>query len=190
MKAFLGLLCLPILISCGAGNEQCGELDGDAVIQPTFGNNPESCHSSVSGDLKINMPEGLRTVQMPYVSSVGGDLMIICNYELVTLDLGALEYVTGDVEIEGNMSLTSLDGLRSLRFVGGSLSIHHSHCKHPNAELADISGLDRLESVGGDILIQDNPKLPNCAAEALVERLKFFPGVATIDGNDTGATCD
>jgi len=190
MKYFWGLILWPALIIGCSEIEPCGDYSGDVNIQEMFGTDTENCYSSIGGDLTINITDGLTNVEMPYVTSIGGDLRILCNYDLVRLDLGSLVYVKGEVEIEGNKSLTNLDGLRSLKYIGGSLTIDNRSCKHPNGELADISGLDRLESVGDNIKIEGNPRLPTCAAEALVERLKYFPGIAAIDGNDTNATCE
>ena len=180
-----------VALSCAAcGNEPCGDYPGEVSFQEMFGTDTETCYTSIGGDLTINITDGLTKVEMPYVTSVGGDLRILCNYDLVRLDLGSLVYIRGEVEIEGNKSLPNLDGLRSLKYIGGSLTIDNHSCKHPNGELADISGLDRLESVGGNIKIEGNPRLPTCAAEALVDRLIYFLGTATISGNDGNATCE
>jgi hypothetical protein len=169
--------------------EPCGHYSGEVSFQEMFGTDTDTCYTSVGGDLTVNITDGFTNVEMPYVTWLGGNLRILCNYDLVSLDLGSLVYIKGEVEIEGNRSLPDLDGLGSLKYVGGDLKIGGQSCKHPNGELADIGGLERLESVGGNIKIEKNPKLPTCAAQALVERLKYFPGIATIDGNDTGATC-
>lgn len=190
MKHFLVLIFSTMLIAGCNEMEPCGHYPGKVSFQEMFGTDTDTCYTSVGGDLKINITDGLTSVEMPYVTWLGGDLRIICNYDLVSLDLGSLVYIKGEVEIEGNRSLPNLDGLRSLKYVGGDLKIGGQNCKHPNGELADIGGLDRLESVGGNIKIEGNPRLPTCAADALVERLKYFPGIATIDGNDTGATCE
>jgi hypothetical protein len=190
MKYFWGLIFWPALIVGCNEMEPCGDYPGEVSFQEMFGTDTETCYTSVGGDLTINITDGFTEVEMPYVTSLGGDLRILCNYDLVRLDLGSLVYIRGDVEIEGNKSLPNLDGLRSLKYVGGSLTIGGQSCKHPNGELVNIEGLDKLESVGGNIKIEGNPRLPTCAAEALVQRLKYFPGIAAIDGNNTNATCE
>lgn len=190
MKHFLFLVFSMVLVIGCDPMEPCGHYPGEVSFQEMFGTDTQNCYTSVGGDLTINITDGLTKGEMPHVAWLGGDLRILCNYDLVRLDLGSLVYIKGEIEIEGNRSLPDLDGLRSLKYLGGSLTIGGPNCKHPNGELADISGLDRLESVGGNIKIEGNPKLPGCAADALVQRLKYFPGIATIDGNDTGATCD
>ena len=188
---FFWVLIFPAVLVVGC-NEMapCGEYPGEVSFQEMFGTDTETCYTGIGGDLTVNITDGLTHVELPYVTWLGGDLRILCNYDLVGLELGALVYIEGEIEIEGNRSLPNLDGLRSLKYLGGSLTIGGQSCKHLNGELADISGLDKLESVGGNIKIEGNPKLADCAAEALVERLKYFPGIATINGNDTGATCE
>jgi hypothetical protein len=178
-----------LIVGCNE-MEPCGEYSGDVSFQEIFGTDTETCYTGIGGELRININDGLTEVEMPYVTWLGGDLTIIYNNDLISLDLGSLVYIEGDVEIEGNRSLPSLDGLRSLKYIGGGLKIGCPHCEHLNDELSDISGLDKLESVGGNIKIEGNPKLPTCAAEALVQRLKYFPGIATINGNDTSASCE
>jgi hypothetical protein len=98
------------------------------------------------------------------------------------------------VIVEGVERLPDLDGLGRLAYVGGSLMIRagfgENAPEHVNAELASIEGLGNLESVAGDVQIENNPKLPTCAAEALVDRLVYFYGSVSIAGNDDTATCD
>lgn len=171
-------------------NGPCGEYDGEVNFQEMFGTDTKNCYTGVEGDLTVNITDGFKRVSMPHLTWLGGDLRILCNYDLVHVDFGSLEYVEGRVEIQGNRLLPDLNGLKSLKYIGGSLTIGGQGCRYLNAELADISGLDRLESVGGDIRIEANPNLPTCAADALVQRLEYFPGIATIDGNDSGATCE
>jgi hypothetical protein len=189
-------MMLVLLICSGCGGEEekedgsCGDYPGRVSFSDILGTDTETCYTSVGADLNVNTTEGPTEVEMPYVESVGGDLTIICNYNLSLLDFGSIEYVKGDVIIEGNRLLASLDGLRSLKYIGGSLIIRNRMCKYPNEQLSDISGLNNLESVSGDIIIEGNPKLPTCAVDALVARLKYFPGIATIESNDSNAICD
>lgn len=190
MKHFLFLVFSTVFMFGCDTLEPCGHYPGEVSFQEMFGTNTDTCYTSIEGDLTINITDGLAKVELPFVTWLGGNLRILCNYDLVSLDLGSLAYIKGEIEIEGNRSLPDLDGLRSLKYLGGSLTIGGQSCKHPNGELADIGGLDKLESVGGNIKIEGNPKLPDCAAEALVQRLKYFPGIATINGNDTSANCE
>lgn len=190
MKYFWGLIFWPALIIGCSEMEPCGDYPGEVSFQEMFGTDTETCYTSIGGDLTINITDGLTEVEMPYVTSVGGELRILCNYDLVRLDLGSLVYVEGDVEIQGNKVLPDLDGLSGLSYIGGSLKIGGQSCKHLNQELAGISGLSNVESVGVDFKIIDNPKVPTCAAEALLAQLKYFLGVATIAGNDGSGTCE
>ncbi len=55
-----------------------------------------------------------------------------------------------------NGVLSDLTGLENLTFVGGNLFIGD------NAMLSDLTGLDNLTSVGENLIIQDNPMLSDC----------------------------
>ena len=60
-----------------------------------------------------------------------------------------------------------------------------------NAALTDISALVSLRDLGGSLLIEANPSLPTCAAEALRDQLvaEGFIGAVSISGNDdTGSS--
>jgi hypothetical protein len=185
---------LTALLSASCGNGPCGHYLGDVSFQEMFGTDTESCYTSIGGELTANITDGFTYFEMPYLRSIGGGLRIVYNYDLKSFDLRSLVYVKGKVEIEGNRILPDLGGLRSLSYIGGSLIIRAgygpSEPEYFNEELSDISGLSNVESIAGDIRIENNPKLPTCAAEALVERLVYFLGIATISGNDNSASCD
>ena len=194
MRYFWCLILWPALVIGCTDIEPCGHYSGDVNFQEMFGTDTKSCYTSIGGGLTANINDGFTYFEMPYLKSIGSSLRIKYNNDLKSFDLRSLVYVKGKVEIEGNRILPDLDGLRSLSYIGGNLIIRAgygpSEPEYFNQELSDISGLSNVESVAGDIRIENNPRLPTCAAEALVERLKYFPGIATINGNDTSATCE
>lgn len=67
--------------------------------------------------------------------------------------------IQGDVTINGN-NICNLDGLESVTFIGGNLSII---C---NYSLSDIDGLGNLTSIGGILQLSDNPSLTSLTAFA------------------------
>ncbi len=194
MRYFWGLILWPALVIGCTDIEPCGHYSGDVNFQEMFGTDTESCYTSIGGGLTANINDGFTYFEMPYLVSIGSSLRIIYNNDLKSFDLRSLVYVKGKVEIEGNKILPDLDGLGSLSYIGGNLIIRAgygpSEPEYFNQELSDISGLSNVESVAGDIRIENNPRLPTCAAEDMIERLKYFPGIATINGNDTSATCE
>lgn len=103
------------------------------------------------------------------------------NTKLV--DLGALSNlgdITSNLQIIENPVLTNLSGLDALRSVP-SVTIHG------NPELASLD-LESLESPSSFLEITGNPKLPQCAVDALVTRMgatcPFY-----CDDNDSDGVC-
>ena len=190
----LVVFSLAALFCTACGVEPCGTHTGDVIIRDSSDADKHTCYTSITADLQVNANEGLTSFGLPHLKSIGGNLMLEYNYDLRGFDLGSLVYVKGDVQIEGNNILPDLDGLSSLSYIGGSLIIKAGNGPNEpeyfNQELANIDGLNNVESIAGDVRIEHNPKLPTCAAEALVDRLIYFLGTATITGNDGGATCE
>jgi hypothetical protein len=192
VRSFVVFILTAVSCTC-CGIEPCGEHDGDVVIRNSSDADKHTCYTSITGGLQVNANERLSSFQLPYLESIGSSLMLVYNYELKEFDLRSLVYVKEGMEIEGNHKLPDLDGLSSLAYIGGDLTIRAgwgaSEPEYFNDELSDISGLGNVESIAGDIRIENNPRLPTCEAEALVARLKYFFGTATISGNDSNATC-
>ncbi|MCP4677429.1 MAG: hypothetical protein GY854_18320 [Deltaproteobacteria bacterium] len=78
-----------------------------------------------------------------------------------------------------NAALENLDGLAGLAKVGKDLAIVF------NESLLDIEGLANLQEVGEGIAIYDNPLLPSCQAQSLVDRLEQtgWDGLLLLDLN-------
>ncbi|MBI5497269.1 MAG: hypothetical protein HY904_19805 [Deltaproteobacteria bacterium] len=101
----------------------------------------------VDGDLKFVGGHG---VGAPVLRAVGGTLDVT-QMEGTTIDLPTLERVEGILSIR-NTSLTRLDGLESLRFVGGNLEVW------ANGGLEDVyvEGWAQHITIGGEIIICEN----------------------------------
>lgn len=107
---------------------------------------------AIPGDLivtGITLDSGNRSLNgFGALATVGGSLQLFNNLYLETLSLPSLQTVVGDLWIgdfekcRGNR-FKNLNGLSALKDVGGTLDIAG------NVWLTDISGLSKLESVGG-----------------------------------------
>jgi len=104
-----------------------------------------------------------------------GPTEISGNDALTSLGLTRLASVSFDLRIYENAALVNLDGLSGLSSVGLNLYVYD------NASLADIDGLSGLSSLGDYLHIVDNPRLPTCAAEALVARLRSLGWMGDAD---------
>jgi hypothetical protein len=126
----------------------------------------------------LSTTEGLKRVQ-----SIGGDLHVTNNAQLTRVTFGPVTTVKS-LRIEGNPQLVRLDGLRSLREVGGDLIVDG------NPLLAELP-FDSLQRVTGKVWIQNNPRLPTCAAQALARRLNAASqtGEVAIRGNLDAGPC-
>lgn len=101
----------------------------------------------------------------------------------------------GALVIQSNPALTNVDGLNALTEIAGDASFDD------NTGLESIDGLENLIHVGqskadgsyGTLEITGNPKLPQCAVEALFwQLLESNPnGLQFSAGrNDTNAMCE
>lgn len=138
-------------------------------------------HFSVTSNDSLATLDGLESLTM-----IGGGFVLQSNATLD--DLSALRRIQsfGDnVEIRRNEALGSLDGLDSLISIDGALLIEDNESLESVAALASLASVDVLS-------ITRNRRLPQCAAEALVERLRSqgWTGEATVALNDESAPCD
>ncbi len=116
-------------------------------------------YTEVTGDLVVDGVASLAGAEC--LTTIGGDLLIVNTAAITDLDaLTRLQSVGGDVALgytgfhtstkmgpSANTTLSSVAGLRGLRSIPGSLTI--DSC----TSLQDLHGLDRVASVGGDLLI-------------------------------------
>jgi hypothetical protein len=82
------------------------------------------------------------------------------------------------VRIEGNDVLPNLDGMSALTWVTGAWLDINS-----NASLDNLDGLGNLIQLNGDLLIYDNPDLPECEACDLLDQLTLGPSSTDVYDN-------
>lgn len=160
----------------------------------------------VDDALVVQGNRALKSVAFPNLKSVGGFLHFVNNDVLETigdfpaltsadsiyldsnpalLGVGSfpkLASVNGDIYIGKNSKLESLPDFASLKTIEGNLWVEF------NNKLESIDGLDKVERVYGDVSIIENPKLPQCAADALLAGITI-DGYTDTYGNDDAATC-
>ena len=125
----------------------------------------------VNGDLTIES----RGVLAPDLNSSSGGLSSLRGLE-------SLREVLGNVSITSTDSLTALDGLTNLEHVGRALFITN------NTALTDVA-LPSLAKVGDGlsaepqevVSIEENPLLPQAAAEALIAQVEAAGGFGAGD---------
>jgi hypothetical protein len=196
--------------TCGAPNDlDAGVLAGDVLVETQEELAALAGTSAVSGTLRISgydeFPRiddlsalaGLRYVGgdlviydtrietlngLEALEAVGGSLIIDQNGELFDADaLSQLRCVGESVELTWSSALVSIAALGGLESVRGSIQIYRSG-------LTDLTGLDNLEQVGGDLVLDRNATLTDISALSNLEALggafalHSSPAVATLAG--------
>ena len=96
--------------------------------------------------------QGMSVGEAPDRGEYEGDLVIDSEQKL--REIFGYSSVAGDVLVK-DTQLENLDGLRSLRRIGGDLIVED------NARLKSMNGIRGVSAVGGNILISDNSALAN-----------------------------
>ncbi len=154
----------------------------------------------VGSSLWIHPSSGLTTLSFPVLQSVGGTLRAEFVTEVRQLSLPALDTLGGALELsyvglQDGLDLPLLkslggfeiDHVRATTLAGfAPASIAGDLVISTNLFLADITSLDSLLSVGGDLTIVWNSNLPTGQATSLADRLQGsgFTGTVDIQGND------
>jgi len=120
---------------------------------------------------------------------IGGDITIEGNADIwegdYTINRQAdLDALKGYGDIKGDLTidcdLETLDGLESLTYIWGNLTIAD------NDNLTAITALENLKKVDGDFTVQNNPKLLVTLAEHLSRQIRYREGISgkvTIENN-------
>lgn len=136
---------------------------------------------SVAGALTLEGFTKLGAYTNTSLTTVGGTLRVAGGFGLKELHLTALTTVTGDLTVENNPNLTALT--LGATEVKGDLSISN------NATLASVV-MTSLTGVRGALFrVSQNPKLAQCAVEALYAQLTEFIGWTSWVGNNTLVGC-
>ena len=94
----------------------------------------------------------------PGCQIIEGDVVINGNEISSLSQLEVLSQIIGDLRIYGNNNLVDLSGLQNIFSIGGNLIIGETN-KGNNPSLQNLNGLQSLLSVGGDLQINSNPQL-------------------------------
>jgi hypothetical protein len=107
---------------------------------------------------------------------IGGGLSIGSCDSLTGVSFPSLTRV-GFLVVEDNPALLDLDGLGMLSSIEYTLRIAR------NDALVDVSGVETISEIGGDVTIEDNTSLPTEDAWALVAAIETIGGSVTVTGN-------
>jgi hypothetical protein len=121
---------------------------------------------------------GMTIARVTGLSFLRGELTIAANPSLEQVSFPVLERVGGGLTVASNESLVAAD-FSSLLSVAESLIVSQ------NPEL-DTLTIENLSSVSA-ILINDNPKLPQCVVDAIDADLM---ACESCQGNDESTSCD
>lgn len=140
------------------------------------------------GESFVGFPTGapMSTEGLESLVSVGLDLDLAGtglgtaadgNGPSTLVGLSSLTHVGRDLSVENLTGLETLDGLQSMRTIGGALTIQATTVR-------DVSALHDLETVGGDVLVKWNFDLSEAKARALAAEIGTVGGSVTIECNE------
>lgn len=183
-----------------AQNASLRDLDGLAALR------------HVDGSLWISGNSDLDPLELPNLVAIGGDLELGSHAVLEHVSLPNLEAVGGNVWIgEGGTFRPTIDPLAEvdlplLTTVYGHLSLvgndHLPKLAFPrltsvgaleivqNPRFESLAGLGALTTVGGGVVVEDNPVLPQCEVCALIDQLVGFAGSVESSGNQPDTCTD
>jgi hypothetical protein len=201
----------------GEGEEGEGEGEGDQDCSPgeiEIGSTEElqifeGC-TTIEGDIVL-FGDGIGSfAALSDVVTVDGNITFVDLGEADNEEaLSGLTVITGDLEINGDDGEEIVDALVDLEEVGNDLFIIET-------EIVTLRGFSFLTSIGGDLLLADNPflaslgdgafaslefigesvvlennpSLPVCFLEGLAEVANGEPALDDQGGNDNETVCD
>jgi hypothetical protein len=189
-QALIDLSGLPLLSTVGGDVHIGGELSfyGNALVTSLAG---LQSLEAVGGDFVVGNNRALNSLNGWTLTSVGGALRVVESPALN--DIGALSVLTQtgtDLVLSRLDALGNLAGLEALTTVGGDLQLGGREVDEGNAALNSVVQLTGLTQVVGELLIANNPVLPQCQANALAQRLGGAGvGSTFFAGNDEAAVC-
>ena len=156
---------------------------------------------SVGQDLRLmDLPELREVDGFSGLMDLGGDVLVVRTGASLLAGLDRLQHIGGDLRIDDNADLMELRSVPDLHTVGGDLvlrslpsltevqslvflqQVQGDWVLQGNAELGALPPFAAFDSVGGDVQVLDNPKLPTGEVTDLVDGLSVG-GAVTIEGN-------
>lgn len=161
----------------------------------------------VQGSLLVSA-QGIATIDLPFLGSIGEDLSVFPSADLQELSLPGLLSVGRDVNMSGSFGggfpvLQTLD-IDLLQTVGRDVSITFlalpQDLSIPSLQstgsltigefpLLRTIDLPALQAVPNGFTIGDNPLLPTCQAQAILDQLTTAPLSFDISGNNAAGAC-
>ncbi|MBK8701565.1 MAG: beta-propeller fold lactonase family protein [Saprospiraceae bacterium] len=136
----------------------------------------------IPGDLIIVSSAITNLNGLSQISSVGGAFEIYETHLLNLVGLENLKTIGENAYIHYNAPyLNSLNGLNGLDSIYGNLEIFANHLSFTN-----IQALSNLDFIGGDLRIQYNPQLSNCAVSEICNYISVPNGAIFIGSNKAG----
>ncbi|MEM6925305.1 MAG: hypothetical protein AAF602_00135 [Myxococcota bacterium] len=162
-------LRFPMLVEVGGGVSIRPSPDLTVLSFPVL--------ETVGSTFRAEFVTGVRELSLPALDTLSGDLVLSYVGLQNGIDLPRLTTL-GTFAID-HVSAPTLDGFAPVTLTG-DLSIS------TNLPLVDITALNSLTSVGGDLSIVWNSNLPTVQADDLVTRLQGlgFTGSIDVQGND------
>lgn len=174
-------------------DSNCDTITGVSISQAIKSLKPLKNIREVRGTFDISTAIGLESLAgVENIESIGvypypnAAMVNIAGPDLVSTEgFDSLRTIQArETVIRNNYELQKIEGFPKLeRIEEGGLVILR------NPELESISAFQNLEYVGGPLIIEDNPNLPRCEAQALVDGIDTITGEVTIQNNGTGS-CD
>ncbi len=160
MKKLILLISLSLIILTETFSQQCLP-DGLTFSTQTeidnFQVNYPGC-TEIEGNVTISGDDITSLTGLSILTSIGGELKIFNNQTLTSLTgLDNLTYIDGCLHIGdiplGNPLLINLSGLNNLDTIGGDLTITFNH------NLTNLTGLNNLLFIGGNLYVIINESL-------------------------------
>ena len=138
---------------------------------------------SIDGNLTISFSNALSSLTgLENLISIGDDLIVNLNPGLISLSgIENLISIGGALIIGGNDQLHNLAGLENLTSLGDYIEIQL------NDDLSSLTGIENINAgTIGNLTIQNNPSLNNCAVQSICDYLVTPNGTIEIENNAPG----
>jgi hypothetical protein len=151
----LTALELPELTAVGGDLDAVGASSVVEVLLPEL--------VSIGGDVRVVDAWLIEALELPSLGEVIGSIEVANAPAMVWLELPRLVAVGGDVLISEALALPNIDSMGAVVSIGGDL-------RAEQVGMGTFNGFIRTESIGGDIVVADNPNLLSFFGfQALVE---------------------